>query len=501
MNDLAVALEHCERLLEKQPRQAEVRAREILNAHPGDVRARHLLGASLRRQSRYVEARAALEPLLAAPDVRLETIVELGAVLTQLNDMEAVLSCYERLIRIVPQDAQSWVLYGNALKTVGRTPEATAAYRHALKIKPDSGQSYWHLSNLKTVPLTAADFVDMTAQLQRAYLPRGERVHLAFAAGKAAEDAGDFETAFRYFAMANALHRATFAYSADATHAFCERLSAFFTREFFASKAGYGTSQRDAIFIVGLPRSGSTLVEQILASHSQVESTRELAEVSVIARGIDAAGVAAGGRTGYPEALRELSPERAAAFGAAYLNQTRTYRRTARPFFIDKMPNNFFHVGLIHLITPNAKIVDVRRHPMACGLSCFKQHFPPDQPALYDLTDIGRLYSDYVSLMEHFDAALPGQIYRVSYETLVVDPEGETRRLLEHCGLPFESACLQFHQTTRNIHTVSSEQVREPIFNNALENWRSYEPWLSSLRAALGSKFAISEDARAVPSL
>ncbi len=275
-------------------------------------------------------------------------------------------------------------------------------------------------------------------------------------------------------------------YDADENRAHVERSKRLFTREFFAERPGWGCDAPDPIFIVGLPRSGSTLIEQILASHSQVEGTMELPDVAMLARAVGARTTRTQG-TSYPRALTKFSAEELAGLGEKYLQQTRIQRKTAAPFFIDKMPNNFAHLGFIHLMLPKAKIVDARRHPLGCCLSGFKQHFARGQNFTYDLAEIGRYYADYVELMAHFDEVLPGRVHRVFYENMIEDTEGEIRRLLDYCGLPFEEGVLKFHENTRAVRTASSEQVRRPIFREGMDQWRHFEPWLKPLEQALGS--------------
>ena len=274
-------------------------------------------------------------------------------------------------------------------------------------------------------------------------------------------------------------------YDADETTTQMRRTRAILGRSFLAARAGKGSPRPDPIFILGLPRSGSTLVEQILASHSQVEGTHELPHIPALAGRL--AGPARRESEGaYPDILAALSPAELAALGEEYLALAQVHRKLGRPFFIDKLPNNFPHAGFIHLILPNAKIIDARRHPLGCCFSGFKQHFAIGQAFTYDLTDLGRYYRDYVELMAHFDAVMPGRVHRVIYEAMVADPEGETRRLLDYCGLPFEAGCLKFYENDRAVRTASSEQVRRPIFTDATEHWRHFEPWLDPLKAALG---------------
>ncbi|HEX7884792.1 MAG TPA: sulfotransferase, partial [Phenylobacterium sp.] len=330
-----------------------------------------------------------------------------------------------------------------------------------------------------------ADVAAMDGQLKRPDLSDDDRFHLEFALGKAREDAGEYEASFRHYDRGNALRRQALDYEADDTDDQVRRAKALFTRPFFAARAAQGAAAPDPIFIVGLPRAGSTLVEQILASHSRVEGTQELPDITALARRIGGKAKR-GSESRYPEALAELGPHDLAALGEEYLARAEVHRKLGRPLFIDKMPNNWAHLGLIHLALPNAKIIDARRHPLGCGFSGFKQHFARGQGFTYDLADIGRYYASYVAYMAHFDAVLPGRVHRVIYERMVSDPEAETRALLAHCGLPFEEACLRFYENDRAVRTASSEQVRRPIFTDAADHWRNYDPWLGPLKAALG---------------
>jgi hypothetical protein len=323
----------------------------------------------------------------------------------------------------------------------------------------------------------------MRAQLQRTDLSDDERVQFHFALGKALEDAEDYKDSFEHYARGNSLRHSQMGYDADRTSARVRRCRETLTADFFEQRRGYGSDAPDPIFIVGMPRAGSTLLEQILASHSAVEGTMELPDLISIARKLPGTN-AAGSR--FPEGLARLTATECRALGEQYLAQTRIQRKTDAPFFIDKMPNNFAYVGFIQLVLPNAKIIDARRHPLGCCLSVFKQHFARGQGFAYDLDDLGRYYRDYVALMAHFASVLPGRVHRVVYETMVQDTETEVRRLLDYCGLPFEEGCQRFYENARAVRTASSEQVRKPIFRDALEHWRHYEPWLGPLKSALG---------------
>ena len=375
--------------------------------------------------------------------------------------------------------------YGHSLKTIGRQADCIAAYRRCLALGPQLGEAWWSLANLKTFRFDETDVAAMEAQLARGDIGEEDRFHLQFALGKALEDAGAFERSFGHYRDGAALRRAAIDYDADHTTAHAARSKAVLTRALFDARPDWGSAAPDPIFIVGLPRSGSTLIEQILSSHSAVEGTMELPDIISIARRL-------GGRqrrdqpSAYPEALEALDAETCLALGEEFLERTRIQRKLGRPFFIDKMPNNFAHVGLIHLILPRAKIIDARRHPLGCCFSAFKQHFARGQTFSYDLTELGRYYADYVDLMTHFDAVLPGAVHRVIYERMVADPEAEVRRLLNYCGLPFEPGCLKFYENDRAVRTASSEQVRQPIFTDGVDQWRAYEPWLGPLKTALG---------------
>jgi len=378
-----------------------------------------------------------------------------------------------------------WHSYGHALRTTGQQPEAIAAYRRTIELLPSYGEAYWSLANLKTFRFSAGDIEQMQGQLRRTDLAVADRFHFHFALGKALEDAEDFDRSFEHYAEANRLRRSVIVYEADAVSERVEQTKALFTPGFLEAHRGCGAPDPDPIFIVGLPRAGSTLLEQILSSHSAVEGTMELPDIGAIAREL-------GGRTmdndasAYPGILATLDRDELRALGERFMESTRIQRKTAAPFFIDKNPNNWLHCGLIQLILPNAKIIDARRHPMSCCFSVFKQHFARGNRFSYDLAELGRYYRDYVDLMAHFDLVMPGRIHRAIYERVVEDTESEVRRLLDYCGLAFEEGCLRFYENERAVRTASSEQVRQPIYRDALEQWTHYQPWLGPLEVALG---------------
>lgn len=457
-----------------------------LELAPGFHAARQNYALVLHRNNQPEQALAEIERLLAvAPDHPGYRNLK-AVVLCRIGDYEPAIRIYADLLEHYPRNPKVWMSYGHALKTAGHTDRAIAAYRHSLQLEPSFGEVWWSLANLKTFRFGADDLATMRGQLARADLGDDDRLHLEFAIGKALEDAGEYEPSFRHYAQGNAIRRAQLHYSADDTRARVRHIRERYTREFFAARAGAGCQARDPIFIVGLPRAGSTLIEQILASHSQVEGTMELPEVTSITRTLREQG-GAGSDMPYHDALAALDADALRALGERYLAHTRIQRKTSAPLFIDKMPNNFMHVGLIHLMLPNAKIIDARRHPLACCFSGFKQHFARGQSFSYSLEDLGRYYRDYVALMAHFDAVLPGRIHRVFYERMVEDTEGEVRRLLGYCGLPFEESCLRFFENARPVRTASSEQVRRPIYREGVDHWQHYAPWLAPLQSALGS--------------
>jgi tetratricopeptide (TPR) repeat protein len=453
---------------------------------PSFIGARHNYAIVLYRQQKAAKAIPQIEALLAHDPRDPAYRNLLAACLGLVGEYRRAIDTYEGVLAEYPEQPKIWLSYGHALRTAGRLDDAIVAYRRSIAQAPSFGEPYWSLANLKTVRFSDEEEVAIGAQLQRADLSLDDRLHLHFAVGKALEDRAEYRASFDHYAKGAQLRRAETPYDAEETTAEARRSEALFTREFLSAHAGDGCPSAAAIFIVGLPRSGSTLVEQILASHSAVEGTMELPDIAAIARELGRRK-SRDDANRYPEILADLPSGALAALGERFIEDTRVHRKLGRPFFIDKMPNNFRHIGLIHLILPNAKIIDARRHPMGACFSAFKQHFARGQGFSYDLDDLGRYYRDYVELMAHFDQVLPGRIHRVIYEDMVEDTETQVRRLLDYCGLPFEEACLKFHENDRAVRTASSEQVRRPIFREGLDQWRNYEPWLDPLKAALGS--------------
>jgi tetratricopeptide (TPR) repeat protein len=468
--------------------EAETLLVRCLELAPSFAEARAHYATVLERCNRPVDALQQIDRLLAAEPRHPHYRSLKSAALVGIGEYQQAYDLCAELLAEYPAHDRTWLNYGIVLKTTGRYDEAIRAYRKSLELAPRQGEAWWSLANLKTFRFSPADIVAMQRGLEHAQSTDDDRLHLHFALGKAFEDATQYELSFRHYAEGNRLARQLRRYSAQHHARFAARTKAMYTGEFLRQRAAAGCPAPDPIFIVGLPRAGSTLVEQILASHSMVEATMELVDIMSLAHGLgrfddsttkDALAL-------YPEVLATLAPERFRQLGEEYLARTRVHRKTAAPFFIDKLPNNFLHLGLIILALPNAKIIDVRRHPLGCCFSVFKQHFSRGQAFSYSLEDIGRFYRHYVELMAHFDQLLPGRIYRVHYEALVENTETEIRALLDHCQLPFEENCLRFYENRRAVQTASSEQVRRPIFREGLEQWRHYEPWLDPLKAALG---------------
>jgi tetratricopeptide (TPR) repeat protein len=454
--------------------------RRALELAPGFTAARSNLATVLHRQNRPAEAIEVLDELLGGDPENAAAENLKAAALGRVGEYDEAIGIYERVLERFPGQPKVWMSYGHVLKTVGRRDDSVAAYRRALEIAPTLGEVWWSLANLKTVRLDEGDVAAMSAALSRPNLADDDRFHVHFALGKALEDSADYARSFDHYAEGNRLRRAAISYDAEEITAGVDRAIATFTPAFFADRPEHGCAASDPIFILGMPRAGSTLVEQILASHPLVEGTMELPDIPALAKKL-----AREGRR-YPEDLPALNAGDCTLLGEQYLERTRVQRKSARPFFIDKMPNNWLHVGFIQLILPNARIVDARRHPLGCCFSNFKQHFARGQGFSYDQGELGRYYSDYVRLMRHFDTVLPGRVHRVFYEDMIEDPESEVRRLLDGLGLPFDAACMRFYENERAVRTASSEQVRRPINREGLDQWLPYERWLGPLKAALG---------------
>ena len=500
--------------------KAERIVRDLLKKHPADVSAirvladigiklgqmkdaRHLLERCLElapdfhsaRHSyarvlvRLQQAEAALheaDKLLAQEPNNPNFLTLKASILVRVGNNEEALEIYERVLNNYPNQARAQMSYGHTLKTVGRLDDAIEAYRTCIRLSPEVGEAYWSLANLKTFRFSDADIDNMQKQVTAEGGDADDQSHLAFALGKALEDRKNFDESFRYYRRGNAIRSIEHKHNPHVNVMEAVRQVRTLDKAFFEKRKGWGCQAPDPIFIVGLPRAGSTLLEQILASHSQVEGTSELQDIIAMSRKL--ANKCRENPAGkYPENLAGMTAEQFLELGESYLQTTRIHRSDT-PFFIDKMPNNFRHVGLIHLILPNSRIIDARRHPMGGCFSGYKQLFANGQTFTYNLEHIGKYYRDYVRLMDHWDAVLPGRVHRVQYEEMVADTEAQIRALLDYCGLEFEEQCLRFYETERAVRTPSSEQVRKPIYKEATEQWRNFEGHLGPLKEALGEE-------------
>jgi tetratricopeptide (TPR) repeat protein len=455
-------------------KDSEALLRRALEIAPGFTAARANLALVVGRLGRPAEALELLDEIFRVEPDGIAHMNLKAATLGRLGDFEEAIQLYERVIERAPNQPRVWVSYGHMLKTLGRLDEGIAAYRKAVELKPTLGEAWWSLANLKTVRFSAEDINAMTAALGQPGIGEEDRFHLDFALGKAFHDLRRFDDAFAHYSAGNALRRRYHPYRSEDVTRMVDRSIELFTKEMLTAPGGCAAT--DPIFILGMPRAGSTLVEQILASHSQVEGTSELPDMPMIARE----------NGNYPGSAAAMSADHRAALGEEYLQRASVQRRSQRPLFIDKLPNNWMFVPFILQVLPNARIIDARRHPLGCCLSNFRQHFARGQDFTYDLGDLGRYYRDYVRLMAHVDALLPGRVHRVIYERMVADTEAEVRALLDYCGLEFEPACLSFHKTERAVRTPSSEQVRRPIYREATEEWKAYAAHLMPLEEALG---------------
>jgi len=462
--------------------QAEAVLAESLTTAPDAqfIRLAHI--EALLRLGRWDEARCEVELVPSASPERRRAVMLKGVALERLGDHSGALEVSKRLLADYPEEAKAWLMHGHNLRTVGEPGEAADAYLRATALAPAMGEAWWALADLKTFPFAAEHRAAMRQALSRSDLDPADRSRLSYALAKAEEDEGDYAAAFRLYAEGAAIQRCASGYNPDEVSRIATRAKALLTKDYFSARGGWGVEDGDPIFIVGLPRSGSTLIEQILASHSAVEPLGERPEISALANWL---ARAAPGRA-YPGALETLSPAAVRRLGQAYIAQMKPLRIAGRPLFTDKAPENWLHLALILTALPRARIIDARRHPLGACLSAFRQHFGAGWDFSYDLADLGRYYADYADLMVHVDTVRPGAVHRVIYENLTADPERETRRLLDYLGLPFQADCLRFYESRRAVATPSSEQVRRPISRDAVDHWRRFEPWLDPLKAALG---------------
>ncbi len=446
--------------------------------------ARHSYAMILMRRQKPEAAIHETEKLLALEPNNPNFLTLKASVLNRIGDQAEALELYEKVLKNYPNQARAQMSYGHTLKTVGRLDEAIEAYKKCIRLSPEVGEAYWSLANLKTFRFSDEDIDNMRKQVTTEGGDADDQSHLAFALGKALEDGKRYDESFKFYRRGNGIRRVGHRHNPKVNVLESLRQIQALPRAFFEQRKGWGCQAPDPIFVVGLPRAGSTLLEQILASHSQVQGTSELMDIISIARALgnkdrkNPAGK-------YPEVLAGLTQDQVRELGESYLETTRI-QRSDSPFFIDKMPNNFRHIGLIHLILPNSKIVDARRHPMGGCFSGFKQLFAHGQTFTYDLEDIGKYYRDYIRVMDHWDAVLPGRVHRVQYEEMVADTEAQIRALLDYCDLEFEEQCLRFYEVERAIRTPSAEQVRKPIYKEGLEQWRNFEAHLDPLKEALG---------------
>lgn len=463
---------------------ADILLEAVLTLAPDYRAARYDYACVLFERHLYQRACEEIEKLLALDPDHLDYRTLYASASVGLGEHDRAIALYQKLLQDAPGLADVHLSLAHSLKTQGRQADAIEAYRAATAARPHFGDAYWSLANLKTYRFADDEIERMRAGEASTTTPLVDRYHLSFALGKAFEDRGDHAESWRYYEQGNALKRSESRYRPEIIETNTCRQIEVCTREFLEHRRDVGDPGPDPIFIVGLPRAGSTLLEQILASHSLVEGTQELADIPRIVLDLQ-------GRDPdlddprYPGVLADMQPEDFRRLGEKYLQDTRIYR-SGKTYFIDKMPNNFRHLGLICLMLPNAKIIDARREPMACCFSNLKQLFATGQEFTYSVEDIARYYRTYLDLMEHWDKAMPGRVLRVYHEDVVDDLEGNVRRILDFCGLPFEPGCLEFHKTARSVRTASSEQVRQPIFRDGLDQWTNFAPYLGPLKDMLG---------------
>jgi tetratricopeptide (TPR) repeat protein len=463
---------------------AELLLAAVLDLAPDYRAARREYAGVLIDAHKYVQARRELDLLLADEPGNPELRTLYATCCAGLGEHERATVLYGELLQGTPADADLHLWIAHAQKTLGRRDAAIDSYRRAAGCRPDFGDAYWSLANLKIYRFTDEELERLRAAEAAPTTGAVDRYHLCFALGKAFEDRGDFAESFRYYDLGNRQKLAESNYRPEIIENNTRRQIEVCSAEFFAGRAGWGAPNPDPIFIVGLPRAGSTLLEQILASHSRVEGTQELANVNQIVQHLRGRDPDSDGPR-YPRILTRLSAAECRRLGEKFIADTAVYR-SGRAFFIDKMPNNFRHLGLIHLMLPNARIIDARREPMACCFSNFKQLFANGQEFTYGIDNIARYYRTYLELMRHWNRVLPGRILRIQHEDLVDDLAGNVRRMLDFCGLEFEPQCIEFHKTLRSVRTASSEQVRRPLNREGLDQWQHFAAWLDPMKHALG---------------
>ena len=463
---------------------AELLLEAVLELEPNYHAARLDFARALMERHKYQRAREELETLLKLEPRNRHYKTLYTSTIVGLGEHEKAVTLYRELLEDAPQPADLHLSIAHSLKAIGKQQQCIEAYRAAAAARPSFGDAYWSLANLKTYRFTDLEITHMREEESAPGVAAPDRYHLCFALGKALEDRGQYAASWEYYERGNALKRAESRYRPEILETNTRKQIQVFTRAFLAQRESFGVADADPIFILGLPRAGPTLLEQILASHSLVEGTQELADIPRMVLALQDR-VPDLDNPRYPGVLAEMKAQDFLELGEKYLADTRVYR-TDKPFFIDKMPNNFRHIGLIHLMLPNAKIIDARREPMACCFGNLKQLFANGQEFTYSIEDIARYYRTYLDLMQHWETVLPGRVLRVEHESVVDDLEGNVRRIVNFCGLDFEPGCVEFHKTARSVRTASSEQVRQPIFREGLDQWRHYEPWLLPLKDALG---------------
>ena len=504
---------------EDKLKKAEPILRDYLKDYPLDVNAMKLLGdigvkfraykdagylfsRALDLSPDYDEARLSYANLLYKRQLPFQALEQIQILLDKDKDNAQYLTLKAvnlalanqhdealKIFEIIINDKniknnQLHLSYGHTLRAVGNLDKAIASYKKAITTKTGFGEAYWSLANLKTYKFTDKDIEDIKSLLKNEDLKIEDYYHLLFALGKAQEDNNQYEESIAAYIKGNTLKSKQVPWDSRKFTKECDELIDFFTEDFLSNNINTGDLNTDPIFIVGLPRSGSTLLEQILSSHSLVEGTTELQNIIALSRKI-ANKKNSQSKSEYPSSLAKTDKEEFQKMGAAYIKNTLDQRVTDKPYFIDKMPNNFVHIGLIHLILPNAKIIDARRSPMDCCFSCYKQLFGSGQGFTYSQNRIGNYYLDYLRIMEHWDKVLPGKVHRVIYEDMIEDTENEIKKLLKFCDLKFEQGCIDFYKTKRTVRTPSSEQVRQPIYKKGIGQWKNYEPWLGDLTKTL----------------
>lgn len=463
--------------------EALAAGREAITIAPNYPAAWDAFGVALAEAERVEDAVQAFARVVSLTPRNPTAHAKLAHAFVIADEMEGAERAYRAALQLRPDDGMSLLGLGTVMKTLGRADEAIACFRRCVELYPQAGEAWWNLANMKTYRFTEADVAAMRALLDDSNASPSARANTLYALGKAYEDSKQYDAAFASYAQGAAQHRASLRYESASVESMSQRVVSVFTRDFIAARKGQGCADPAPIFIVGMPRSGSTLVEQILASHSLVGGGGELSILGRMLSEMTNAGIS------HPEILRDFTADDFREMGETYIKRAERHRGD-RPYFIDKTPQNFGSIGLIALILPKAKIIDARRHPLDSCFGSFKQMFAQGQTYSYDLDELGRFYLQYERLMQHWNSVLPGHVLRVDYEDMVLDQERQTRRLLDYCGLSFEPACLNFHETQRAVNTASSEQVRQPLYKSSLGAWRRFAPHLKGLEAQLAPALA-----------